>query len=116
MYPILATIGAGFFIGILIGYALKKVSKLVAIVIGLFFAGLAYLQYKQIVNINWNTLEQVSQCGYNSFKCYKVYSWPYRCWWAYNESHYVILGDSLNWKHGCLKVLYKYSHFRPFLF
>jgi uncharacterized membrane protein (Fun14 family) len=56
-----ATIGGGFFVGILIGYALKKVVKIVAIVVGLFFAGLAYLQYQQIVNINWNKLQPVSQ-------------------------------------------------------
>jgi uncharacterized membrane protein (Fun14 family) len=56
-----ATIGGGFFAGILIGYALKKVVKLVAIVVGLFFAGLAYLQYQQILNINWNKLHVVSQ-------------------------------------------------------
>src|SRR5438132_13190988 len=54
-------IGGGFFAGILIGYALKKIVKLVAIVVGLFFAALAYLQYQQIVNINWNKLQAVSQ-------------------------------------------------------
>jgi uncharacterized membrane protein (Fun14 family) len=56
-----ATIGGGFFVGILIGYALKKVVKIVAIVVGLFFAGLAYLQYQQIVAINWNKIPQLSQ-------------------------------------------------------
>ena len=61
IYPILSTIGGGFFVGILIGYALKKVVKIVAIVVGLFFAGLAYLQYQQIVNIDWNKLQPVSQ-------------------------------------------------------
>jgi uncharacterized membrane protein (Fun14 family) len=40
---------------------LKKVVKVVAVVVGLFFAGLAYLQYQQIVNINWNKLQAVSQ-------------------------------------------------------
>jgi len=30
-------------------------------VVGLFFAGLAYLQYQQIVGINWNKLQQVFQ-------------------------------------------------------
>jgi uncharacterized membrane protein (Fun14 family) len=40
---------------------LKKVVKLVDVVIGLFFAGLAYLQYQQIVNINWNKLQAVLQ-------------------------------------------------------
>ena len=56
-----ATIGGGFFAGVLIGYALKKVVKVVAIVVGLFLAGLAYLQYQQIVAINWNKVPQLSQ-------------------------------------------------------
>ena len=51
------TMGGGFFVGILIGYVLKKVIKLVAVIVGLFLAGLAYLQYHQIVNINWNNLD-----------------------------------------------------------
>jgi uncharacterized membrane protein (Fun14 family) len=54
-------IGGGFFAGILIGYALKKIVKIVSIVVGLFFAGLAYLQYQQIVAINWNNVPQLSQ-------------------------------------------------------
>jgi uncharacterized membrane protein (Fun14 family) len=49
------TIGGGFFGGILIRYALKKVVKVVAI--GLFFARVAYLQYQQFVNIDWNKLQ-----------------------------------------------------------
>ena len=44
--PTAATIGGGFFVGILIGYALKKVIKIVAVIVGLFLAGLAYLQYQ----------------------------------------------------------------------
>jgi uncharacterized membrane protein (Fun14 family) len=51
-----ATMRGGFFVGVLIGYALKKVIKLVAVIFGLFLAGLAYLQYHQIANINWNKL------------------------------------------------------------
>jgi uncharacterized membrane protein (Fun14 family) len=59
--PAAATMGGGFFVGILIGYALKKVIKIVAVIVGLFLAGLAYLQYYQIANINWNKLQQVSE-------------------------------------------------------
>jgi uncharacterized membrane protein (Fun14 family) len=59
--PTAATIGDGFFLGVLIGYALKKVIKLVAVIVGLFLAVLAYLQYHQIANINWNKLQQVSE-------------------------------------------------------
>jgi uncharacterized membrane protein (Fun14 family) len=56
-----ATVGGGFFVGVLIGYALKKVIKIAAVTVGLFLAGLAYLQYHQIANINWNKLQQVSE-------------------------------------------------------
>jgi uncharacterized membrane protein (Fun14 family) len=55
------TIGGGFFVGLLLGYALKKVIKIVAIIAGLFLAGLAYLQYYQIAKVNWNKLQQVSE-------------------------------------------------------
>ena len=54
-------IGGGFFVGVLVGYALKKVIKVLAIVVGLFFAGLVYLQYQQILSVNWNKLQVVSQ-------------------------------------------------------
>jgi uncharacterized membrane protein (Fun14 family) len=56
-----ATLGGGFFLGILIGYVLKKVIKKVAVIVGLFLTGLAYLQYHQIANINWNKLQTVSE-------------------------------------------------------
>src|ERR687896_533843 len=59
--PTAATLGGGFFVGILIGYALKKVIKILAVIFGLFLAGLAYLQYHQIANINWNKLQTVSE-------------------------------------------------------
>src|SRR5215469_14633531 len=58
---IAATNGGGFFAGIVMGYALKKVVKLAAVVVGLFFAGIAYLEYQQILNINWNKLQLASQ-------------------------------------------------------
>jgi uncharacterized membrane protein (Fun14 family) len=46
-----ATLGDGFFVGVLIGYALKKVIKIIAVVVWLFLDGLAYLQYDQIINV-----------------------------------------------------------------
>jgi uncharacterized membrane protein (Fun14 family) len=57
--PTASTLGSGFFVGVLIGYALKKVIKIVAIIVGLFLAGLAYLQSQQIATINWNKLQTV---------------------------------------------------------
>src|SRR5215217_8557796 len=59
--PTAATLGGGFFVGFLIGYALKKVIKILAVLVGLFLAGLAYLQYHHIANINWNKLQTVSE-------------------------------------------------------
>ena len=59
--PTAATMGGGFFMGVLIGYALKKVIKILAVIIELFLAGLAYLQYHQIASINWNKLQTVSE-------------------------------------------------------
>ena len=52
-----ATIGGGFFGGLLLGYAVKKIVKLIAVIVGLFIAGLAYLQYQQIASFNWNKIE-----------------------------------------------------------
>jgi uncharacterized membrane protein (Fun14 family) len=54
---ILAPVGGGFFAGILIGWALKKVVKLFAIIAGLFLAGLAILQHQQIASVNWDKVE-----------------------------------------------------------
>jgi uncharacterized membrane protein (Fun14 family) len=65
--PTAATLGGGFFVGVLIGYALKKLIKIVAVIVGLFLAGLAYLQYHQIANINWNKLQKISEDAITTF-------------------------------------------------
>lgn len=64
LYLSTLTIGGGFFAGTLIGYALKKV-VVVAVVVGLFLAGLAYLQYQQIVAISWNKIPRLLQNAAN---------------------------------------------------
>jgi uncharacterized membrane protein (Fun14 family) len=60
-----ATTGSGFFVGILIGYALKEVIKIAAVMVGLFLAGVAYLQYHHQIanNINWDKLQTVSEAA-----------------------------------------------------
>jgi uncharacterized membrane protein (Fun14 family) len=65
--PTAATLGGGFFAGVLLGYALKKVIKLLAVIVGLFLAGLAYLQYHHIADINWNKLQTVSEGTITTF-------------------------------------------------
>jgi len=54
------TIGGGFIAGLVTGWALKKVMKLLALVVGLFLGALIYLQSQTIININWNNLQSVS--------------------------------------------------------
>jgi uncharacterized membrane protein (Fun14 family) len=58
---IATTIGGGFFTGLVTGWALKKVIKLAAVVVGLFLGALIYLQSQSIININWNNLQSVSE-------------------------------------------------------
>jgi uncharacterized membrane protein (Fun14 family) len=62
-----ATLGGGFIVGVLIGYALKNVIKIAAVIVGLFLAGLAYLQYYQIAAINWNKLQQIFEGAITTF-------------------------------------------------
>lgn len=56
-----STIGGGFIAGLVTGWALKKVIKLAAVVVGLFLGALIYLQSQTILNINWNNLQSVSE-------------------------------------------------------
>jgi uncharacterized membrane protein (Fun14 family) len=62
--PFAGTIGGGFFVGFIAGYALKKAIKLAAVIIGLFITALAYLEYQRIVNVDWNRIQVVSQNGF----------------------------------------------------
>jgi uncharacterized membrane protein (Fun14 family) len=59
--PVLFSIGSGGVIGFLAGFAIKKVMKILAVVVGVFFAALIYLQSQTIININWDKLQSVSQ-------------------------------------------------------
>ena len=54
-----AILGGGFMGGLLIGYALKKMVKLIAVVVGLFIAGLAYLQNQQLAYFDWDKVERM---------------------------------------------------------
>jgi len=55
------TIGGGFFASLVTGWALKKVIKLAAVVVGLFLGALIYLQSQTILNMNWNNLQSVME-------------------------------------------------------
>ena len=71
-----AIIGGGFFGGLLLGYALKKVVKLIAVIVGLFITGLAYLQYQQLATFNWDriegTISTIANATTNTFNDYNI--------------------------------------------
>jgi uncharacterized membrane protein (Fun14 family) len=52
--------GGGFLFGAVAGYAIKKVMKIAAVVIGLFVAALAYLSFGW-VDVKWVAMEDASR-------------------------------------------------------
>ncbi|MGA9152493.1 MAG: FUN14 domain-containing protein [Candidatus Nitrosopolaris sp.] len=61
--PLAGTVGGGFLIGLITGYAIKKVVKLATVIVGLFIAALAYLEYMRILNVDWHKVQTISQNG-----------------------------------------------------
>jgi uncharacterized membrane protein (Fun14 family) len=58
--PLVSTIGFGGIVGFLVGFALKRIMKILAVIAGVFFAALLYLESQHIVNINWDKLQTIS--------------------------------------------------------
>jgi uncharacterized membrane protein (Fun14 family) len=56
--PLVGSIGIGGIGGFLVGYALKKLMKLIAIIIGVFTITLIYLASKNIIMINYPALNE----------------------------------------------------------
>ena len=61
--PFAGLVGGGFLAGFLAGFAIKKVLRLAAIIIGLFIAALAYLEYQRILNVDLNRIGMAFQNG-----------------------------------------------------
>jgi uncharacterized membrane protein (Fun14 family) len=53
--------GGGFLFGAVAGYAIKKVMKIAAVVIGLFVAAIAYLSYRGWLDVKWAAMEDASR-------------------------------------------------------
>jgi uncharacterized membrane protein (Fun14 family) len=53
--------GGGFLFGAAAGFAIKKVMKIAAVVIGLFVAGLAYLSYMGLIDVKWVAMENTTR-------------------------------------------------------
>src|SRR2546423_2230768 len=58
--PFVSTIGFGGIVGFLIGFTIKRIMKILAIIAGVFFAALMYLESQHIVNVNWDKLQPIS--------------------------------------------------------
>ena len=58
--PFVSTISFGGIVGFLLGFALKRIMKIIAVIAGVFFAALLYLESQHIVNINWDKLQMIS--------------------------------------------------------
>jgi len=54
--PLVYQLGIGGIGGFIVGYAVKKISKLIAVVIGLFIIVLLYLGTQGIISINYSAL------------------------------------------------------------
>ena len=57
---LLFSAGGGFLFGAIAGYAIKKVMKIAAVVVGLFVPGLAYLSYKGWIDVKWLEIENAT--------------------------------------------------------
>jgi len=60
LIPTITSIGGGFFIGIILGYFLKKIIKILMFVAGGIVGLLLYLQQQQIISVNIVKLETSS--------------------------------------------------------
>ena len=59
--PVGSQIGIGGLGGIIVGYALKKIAKILALLLGLMFVGLQYLAYRGIIGINYDRLNELTE-------------------------------------------------------
>jgi uncharacterized membrane protein (Fun14 family) len=55
--PLVTQLGVGGIIGLCIGYAVKKIAKIAAAIIGLFAIGLIYLESQGMIVVDWLGVE-----------------------------------------------------------
>jgi uncharacterized membrane protein (Fun14 family) len=60
LIPIATSVGGGFFIGLVLGYFVKKIVKILMFVAGGIVGLLLYLQQQQILSVNIEKLETSS--------------------------------------------------------
>jgi uncharacterized membrane protein (Fun14 family) len=74
MEKYLFSFGGGGILGFLSGFALKRIIKLAAIILGVFILGLAYLSYKGWIHADWNTIQnQTYSAAFNASQAAQQY-------------------------------------------
>ncbi len=63
----LTSVSSGGISGFLIGYAVKKGIKIILSIAGLLLAGLAYLNYKGLISVDWERIASVSNKAVTDF-------------------------------------------------
>ena len=58
---IIFSAGGGFLFGAVAGYAIRKLIKLAAIILGLFVVALSYLSYKGWLDVKWIPIENAAK-------------------------------------------------------
>jgi uncharacterized membrane protein (Fun14 family) len=53
--------GGGFLFGTAAGFAIKKVMKIAAVVVGLFVTAIAYLSYKGLIDVKWVAMDNATR-------------------------------------------------------
>ena len=56
-WPLASQLGVGVVAGFAVGYALKKVGKLLAVAVGLVFVVVQLLAYQGLVTVHWGEVE-----------------------------------------------------------
>ena len=59
--PTLFSIGSGGLIGFLVGFAIKRIFKILAVLVGLFLGALIYFESQGLISINWERLQEMTQ-------------------------------------------------------
>ena len=64
----------GFLFGAVAGYAIKKVMKIGAVIVGLFVAGLASLSYKGWIDVKWTAMENATRSSFNDVTAQAIHT------------------------------------------
>jgi uncharacterized membrane protein (Fun14 family) len=63
LFPGAGSLALAGIMGIAAGYAIKKILKIGVFILGCFFGGLAWLSYKGLVQVNWDSMANQTQAG-----------------------------------------------------